>query len=131
MDSPKQRVTPTLDYVPRRRMAPPPPRPEGFWSPRKWKLYLLAVWVAGTAFWVPVCAERNHMSYVWDTYSLYWHYEKAIINSTDRTYVRKGYTKAEAQLSTADPYLWTFFFQGIAAPLMLLAGGAWLLRNAR
>lgn len=125
------KVTPKLDYEPPPRpKAPPRPR-EKFWSPRKWKLYLLALWAAGTAFWIPVAAQNNHMDYVAESYRTYWRYEKAIATTTDRTYLRQGYRRATAQLETADPYLWSFLWQGIAIPLLLLGGGAWLLRNAR
>lgn len=101
------------------------------WSPRKWKLYLLCLWAAGTAFWVPVAAERNSMGFVYDTYRLYWYYEEVIAEGRGNPYYRNGYRRAEANLRRADPYLKSFLLSGVAVPLVLLGAGAWLLRNAR
>ena len=116
---------------PRRRPRPPPRKPPPFWSARKWKLYLFALWLAGTAFWLPVAAERSHMGFVADTYSLYWHYEKSIQDGGSTRYTRTGFRKAEEKLRDADRYIFSFIVTGIVWPLLVLAGGAWLLRKAK
>lgn len=129
-----QRVTPKLDYEhpyrPRKPEGPPPP-PEKFWSPRKWKLYLLAGWCACTAFWVPISYERTHMQFAVDAYKLYWHYETQVQTGRNPTYARRGYKKAVDRLEDADPYLMQFLLSGILSPLLILGGGAWLLRKAK
>lgn len=128
---PRPKIEPKLDYEPPSR--PPAARPgrDSFWSPRKWKLYLLAAWAAATSFWIPVAAQRHHMDYVVESYRTYHYYENALLNAADRTYLRQGYRRAEAQLTAIEPYLWAFLLEGIAAPLLILFGGAWLLRNAK
>ena len=103
---------------------------DGLWSPRKWKLYLLALWCAGTAFWVPIAYDRTEMGLAWDAYSTYSYYENKIQTQPPNVYTRQGYMKAEAYLEQVDPYIWSFLMTGVAAPLLLLMGGAWLLRNA-
>ena len=126
-----QRVTPKIDYEPPRRAAPPPRKPEKFWSPKKWKLYLFAAWFACAAFWLPIAAEKSHMSHVYDTYSLYWHYEKQVQRGYNRDYARRGYQKAEARLRDVDQYIFQFLVTGFVWPLMILAAGGWLLRKAK
>lgn len=126
-----QRVTPKLDYEPPPRPHKPAAKPDKFWSPKKWKLYLFAGWVACASFWLPVAYERTHMQFAVDTYSLYWHYERQVQEGRNPTYARRGYQKAEAKLKDADPYIFQFLITGIFSPLLILAGGAWLLRNAK
>ena len=127
-----QRVTPKLDYEPPHRAQKPAPRkPEKFWSPKNWKLYLFAGWLACFAFWMPVAYERSHMEFVADTYSLYWHYEKQVQGGHNRDYARRGYKKAEARLREADEFIFQFMVTGFVWPLMILAAGGWLLRKAK
>lgn len=125
------RITPKLDYEPRTRSRPAK-KPEKFWSPRKWKFYLFLLWLGGTGFWLPVAAERSHMGYVWESYSIYWHYENMLQSGAPhRDHTRQNWKRAEAQLRNADPYIFSFLLTGLLPPLFLLFGGMWLLRNTK
>jgi hypothetical protein len=109
-------------------MSAKPPR---IWSPKKWKLYLLAAWFAGAAFWIPVAYDRYHMEQVMESYRLLGFYQDQMIQGYNRDYMRRGYQRAGKLVDDNQQYMLIFLFNGFLVPLILLGGGAWLLRNAK
>lgn len=112
--------------------AKPAGRPgSGLWSPRKWKLYLLAIWFAVTAFWMPVAYDCYNMPAAMSVYRLYGYYEQQVQDGGNPEYARRGYQKAMRQLDEVESYVSTFILNAVLLPLVILAGGAWLLRKAK